>query len=114
MPCFVLTGCIFACYVRSDALKTASGQNHFQTAQQLFQDPYSDLEEWSPKICQTQNCTVQIMHIAKKGYDEGAVEEMIEMLGVPAKVVYLGEFNHTEAIWKAYTKQAGALVYRCL
>ena len=36
---------------------------------------------------------------------------MIEVLEMKAKVVYLGEYNHTEAIWKAYTKRAGALVY---
>jgi hypothetical protein len=100
--------------VHSDALKTEAGQKHFESARQLFQDPFSDLEEWSPKICETQNCTVQILHIAKKGYDEGAVERLVELLEIPAKVVYLGEFNHTEAIWKAYTKRAGALMYRCL
>ena len=91
-------------------LTTAEGQKHFETAEDLFADSYTR-DEWYPKICDTQNCTVQIFHIAKRGYDEGAVEKMVEMMGLPAKVVYLGEFNHTEAIWRAYTKRAGALVY---
>ena len=69
------------------------------------------MEEWSPAHCRTQNCTVKIFHIAKTGYDEGLVEDLVQKLSIPATVAYLGEENHTEAIWSAHTQRAGALIY---
>ena len=95
----------------SAALNTRDGQQHFKTAQELLSDPFMKFEEWSPTLCKTQNCSAQILHIASKGFDEGAVEKLVEDLGIPATVVYLGQANHTQAIWSAYTQQDGALVY---
>lgn len=97
--------------ILDDALQTEEGRRHFQNVKQLFSVQHPDPEEWSPRKCAAINCSLQLLHIAKKGYDEGAVESLVEQLGLPAKVVYLGEANHTQAIWKAYTKRAGALVY---
>ena len=100
--------CPFPC---RDMLQTADGQKHFQGVKELFPDENLDLEEWSPEVCKTQNCTVQILHIAKTGYDEGKVEKIVDDLGLPAKVVYLGEENHRRALWNAYNKRAGTLLY---
>ena len=95
----------------SDVLQTAEGQAHFKGVKDLLPGEDLDFEEWSPTICKTQNCTVQILHIAKTGFDEGKVEKMVEDLGIPARVVYLGEQNQKRALWNAYTKRVGALLY---
>ena len=57
------------------------------------------------------NCSVEILHIAPTGYDEGLLESIVTTLNLPASIAYLGEEAHTKAIWKAYTARKGALVY---
>jgi hypothetical protein len=57
------------------------------------------------------NCSAQILHIAPKGYDTNLVEQLVEDLKVPVKVVYLGPEAHTNAIWEAHTKGLGDLFY---
>ena len=91
-------------------MNTAKGEDHFAQGEQ--KDWETDgTSEWSPELCKTQNCSVKILHIASKGYDEGLVEQLIETMKVPAKVEYLGQTKHTQAIWNAYTKISPALVY---
>jgi len=93
-----------------DALKGHSGQAHF--AQEAFDQP--ELGEWdgSP-LCAGGNCSVQILHIAPQGYDEGQVEALVQTLGIPATVAYLGQTAHTDAIWSAVTKGTGMSTRDC-
>jgi len=91
-----------------DALSSPSGQQHY-TKEQVENPEYG---EWSgSSLCSSGNCTVQILHITPQGYDEGQVEELVKTLGIPAKVAYLGQTAHTDAIWSAVTKRSGSLVY---
>eukprot|EP00277_Geminigera_cryophila_P024202 CAMPEP_0179462078 /NCGR_PEP_ID=MMETSP0799-20121207/44575_1 /TAXON_ID=46947 /ORGANISM="Geminigera cryophila, Strain CCMP2564" /LENGTH=923 /DNA_ID=CAMNT_0021264863 /DNA_START=81 /DNA_END=2854 /DNA_ORIENTATION=- len=91
-----------------DSLSSPSGQHHFM--QENVENP--EYGEWSnSSLCSSGNCTVQILHITPTGYDEGQVEELVKQLGIPAKVAYLGQTAHTDAIWSAVTKGTGALVY---
>ena len=54
-----------------------------------------------------QSLLTSLSHIPATGYDEGQVEELVKQLGIPAKVAYLGQTAHTDAIWSAVTKGTG-------
>ena len=54
---------------------------------------------------------MKILHIAPQGYDEGIIEALVETLGIQAHVAYIGQENHTQAIWNGYTEGAAGLVY---
>ena len=105
------TGDIVSEPMLKEVLQTRAGQQCFATVKRLFGDQNPPVEEWSPTVCKTQNCTVEIFHISAKGYDEGKVEALVEKLKIPAKVVYLGVKNHTEALWNAYSTGVPALMY---
>jgi hypothetical protein len=95
----------------SDALATEEGQKYHTSVNKDALNP--KLGEWMPSICSAAsvNCSAQILHIAPKGYDTNLVEQLVEDLKVPVKVVYLGPEAHTNAIWEAHTKGLGDLFY---
>ena len=69
---------------------------------------------YTPAVCRAANsgnCSVQILHIAPTGYDEGKVEAMVEKLGIRAKIVYVGQKAHTSQLWTAYKKRSSSLIY---
>ena len=92
-----------------DALPDPEVREHF-TAENV-QNPSQG--NWYPSQCARVgvNCSVQVMHIAPTGYDEGQVESLLEQMGVPAHVAYLGADAHTHKVWNSYTKKAGTLLY---
>jgi len=93
-----------------EALKSPAGQEHFRVTD--YVPPCSGTDcEYVPAYCSHASCDVQILHIAKTGYDEGLVEALVEKLKIPARVAYLGPQAHTDALWTAYTEKKGALVY---
>jgi len=94
-----------------DFLDSEAGVKHYATVKDIFGEQHPNVAVFTPSVCKERNCTVEIFHIAELGYDEGKVEELVELLGIPAKVVYLGEINHTEAIWQAYAQRRGGLFY---
>ena len=79
--------------LRRDALMSSEGQAHFAQGEQAEWDM---ADEWRPDVCNTQNCSVRILHISAQGFDEGLIENLVETLKVPAKVAYLGQENHTQ------------------
>jgi ABC-type proline/glycine betaine transport system substrate-binding protein len=89
-----------------DVLETEEGRDFFAPL------PSSDnsFPEWVPPYCEDKNCTVEIYHV-DPDYDKGLIEGMVEALGLPAKVVYIGAGNMSRQVWSAYTKRAGALMY---
>ena len=91
-----------------EALLIPSVQKHF--SQNHVTSPALGKWEENPR-CRAGNCTVQVLHIAPTGYDEGLIETLVEQLGIPAEVVYLGAQAHDDALWAAYTRMTGALMY---
>jgi len=93
-----------------EALKSPAAQEHFNVTD--YVPPCSGTDcEYVPEHCSDASCEVQILHIAKTGYDEGLVEALVDKLKIPARVAYLGAQAHTDALWAAYIEKKGALVY---
>ena len=88
-----------------DVLDTAEGQEFFSGGV----NPSGGYKEWIPAHCQDKNCSVEILHVTPE-YDKGLIEGIVEKLGLPAKVVYMGS-NLTDVIWDAHTQRSGALLY---
>jgi hypothetical protein len=92
-----------------DAMQDPMVQEHF--TKDRFEA--SATEQWYPKQCTNAgvDCSAQVLHISKTGYDEGQVEALLETLGIPAHVAYVGAEAHTHKIWESYTKRVGTLLY---
>ena len=90
-----------------EALKDSVVQKHFTP---VMTKKYP---EWTPSYCALagMNCSVPIFHIAQTGYDEGLMEQLVEALGLQAKIVYVGFEDHAKMIWEAFVQKSGALVY---
>lgn len=97
-------------FVPREALATPEGRAVFENGEQKNW-PTKPEDEYIPKLCKIQNCTVKVLHIAAKGYDEGVIEALVENLRIPAHIAYIGQENHTQAIWNGYTEGAPGLFY---
>lgn len=106
--------CVMDAVAGREVLATPEGQAYFSADKQIGQ-VWSVAPEniWTPAHCKAEGvtCDALILHIASEGYDEGQVEEKVELLELRARVAYLGQENHSKAIWNAYVKHKGVLVY---